>query len=181
MGVPSISPTCFNTTSRPSLHHVITTNHNPRRLSPPITKAWVHVTSSHSSLYTYWLTSIHRGNFRDVPLLQVSVKGTSRIKHCRKKKKTDYNTSQRARKEGGRTLSHLYITFTTTSPNPRLNLPIKKSLYTNWLTSLRTGSSGDIPLIQVSVEGLSTIKHLRKKKKADYIHKSTRKKRYTKT
>jgi hypothetical protein len=54
--------------------------------------------------YTYWLTFSHIDNFRNVPLIEVSVEDGSTMKHCRKKKKASYIHSQRARKEGGRTL-----------------------------------------------------------------------------
>ncbi len=37
--------------------------------------------------YTYWLTLLHGGYFRDVPLIEVSVEGGSPIKHCRKKRR----------------------------------------------------------------------------------------------
>jgi hypothetical protein len=55
--------------------------------------------------------------------------------------------------------------------------------YTYWLTMRHSGDFRDIPLIQVPVEGgtaIRTTKHCRKKKKADYIHKSTRNKRKAK-
>jgi hypothetical protein len=51
----------------------------------PTTLAWVYVTSSHFTLYV--ITFAHIGDFRDVPLIEVSVEGFSTIKHCRKKRR----------------------------------------------------------------------------------------------
>ncbi len=67
------------------LYHLYITSSPPTpnpQLNPPITIAWVLVTSSHSPHYTYWLTLLHSGNFRDVPLIKISVEGGSRLKHC---------------------------------------------------------------------------------------------------
>ncbi len=63
-------------------------HHQPEpRLSPPITIAWV--TSRLVILhYTYWLTCLHSGNFRDVPLIEISVERGSGIKHCCKWRRT---------------------------------------------------------------------------------------------
>ncbi len=81
------SPAFFNTTSLPSLHHIITTNPKPPTEPSNHTIAWVHVTSSHILHFTYSLTVRHIGNFCDVPLIEVSVEGVSRTKHCRKKRR----------------------------------------------------------------------------------------------
>jgi hypothetical protein len=86
-------------------NHIITTNPIPR-LKPPITIA-TEFTSRHVTLhYTYWLTLWHIGNFRDVPLIEVSVEGGSTPKHWHKERRPII-FSQRARKEGGRTLSKI--------------------------------------------------------------------------
>jgi hypothetical protein len=81
------SPVFFNTTSLPSSHHNITFNSKPPTEPSNHTIAWVHVTSSHILHYTYSLTFRHIGNFRDVPLIEVSVEGVSRKKHCCKKRR----------------------------------------------------------------------------------------------
>ena len=52
--------------------------------------------------------------------------------------------------------------------------------HSKWLTISHISYFRDVPLIQVSVEGGSPIKHCRNKKKADYIHTTTRKKRKVK-
>ena len=35
----------------------------------------------------YWLTCIHSGNFRDIPLIEVSIEDGSPVKHCRKERR----------------------------------------------------------------------------------------------
>ena len=69
--------------------------------------------------YTYWLTLRHSGNFRDVPLIEVSVEGGSTIKHCGKDKQADYMHSQRTRtrKPEGRTLGSNNTVTAQRGPN----------------------------------------------------------------
>ncbi len=94
------------------------------------TIAWLRQVILH---YTYWLTKIHIGNFRDIPLIHVSVEGGSRMKHCRKKRRPITFTVNAEEKEGGRTLIKIlwqpevgkrsaYFIHHSTNPNPRVNL-----------------------------------------------------------
>ncbi len=55
--------------------------------------------------YMYWLTICHIGNFRDVPLIEVSVEIGSIIKHCRKKRRPIiFTVNAQEKKAEGRTL-----------------------------------------------------------------------------
>ncbi len=91
----------FPHSSTPPLDHLHITSSPPTpnpRWNPPITQLHEFTSRQVIIQYTYWLTLIHSGSFRDIPLIDVSVESGSRSKHCRKKKKADYIHSQRRKK-----------------------------------------------------------------------------------
>ncbi len=51
-----------------------------------------------SSNHAYWLTILHIGNFRNIPLFDISVEGGNLIKHCRKTKGRLHSQSTRKKK-----------------------------------------------------------------------------------
>ncbi len=92
-------------------------------------KVWLNI---HVILhYTYWLTWNHSGNFRDVPLIEVSIEDGSAIKHCRKRRKTiTFAVNAQEKKAKERTLIKLLkqpnkgkdssnYTHRATNPYPR--------------------------------------------------------------
>ncbi len=92
--------------STPPLYHLYFTSHHHQpkpRLNPPITIAWVQTSGQAIFHNTYWLTKLHIANFRDVPLIEVSVEFSSLTKHCRKKRRQSSFTVN-TRREARRTL-----------------------------------------------------------------------------
>jgi hypothetical protein len=84
----------------PSSHQIITTNPIPRHQI--IT---TNSTSSRHVQYKYWLTISHSDNFRDVPLVDVSVEGGSRFKHfCKKRRPITFTVNAQEKKAEERTL-----------------------------------------------------------------------------
>ncbi len=126
MGVHSIS--------RILQHHLSSPPTPNPRWNPPITQLHEFTSRQVIIQYTYWLTLIHSGNFRDIPLIDVSVEGRSRIKHCRKKKRPiTFTVNAQEKKAEGRTLTKIlwqpnegkplsnYIHYATNT-NFRINL-----------------------------------------------------------
>ncbi len=101
------SPAFFNTTTPISTifySTIITPNPiNPRPTEPSNHTIPTEFTSRQGILhYTYWLTVIHSGNFRDIPLIEVSVEGFSIFKHCRKKRRPITCTVDAQEQKGGK-------------------------------------------------------------------------------
>ncbi len=119
------------------LHHITTTNTNPR-LNLPIAIAWVHVKSKVILQYTHWLTFRHRSHFRDIPLIEGAVEGGSKAEHCRKKRKPITFTAKRARKERRKEepwskycdspKKANILWYHSTDPNPRVS-PLETQLH----------------------------------------------------
>ncbi len=95
MGLHSISRLLQHHTT--SLYHLLQHNHKhqtPKKNARP-NEPSNHTIATDSTArqgilhYTYWLTAIHSGNFRDVPLIEDSVEGGSTPKHCGKDKQAD--------------------------------------------------------------------------------------------
>jgi hypothetical protein len=111
MGVHSISRILqHHTTSLPYLQHIITTNPKPPT-EPSIQIAYEFMSRQVSLHYTYRLTRSHIGDFRDVPLIEVSVEARSPIKHCRKKRRSiTFTVDAQEKKAKGRTLIKILLT-----------------------------------------------------------------------
>ncbi len=97
----------------------------------------------------------HSGNFRDVPLIEVSVKDGSPIKHCRKKRRPITLTVNVLEKKAEEPWSQY-----CNSPNKANILQ-----YMSWLTGFHSVNFRDVPLIEVSVKNWSPFKHCRKKRR----------------
>ncbi len=114
---------------KPPTEPPITQRHD----EPPITQ-WhdvtIHKVDHHQ--YTYWLTRLHSGNFRDIPLMEVSVEGGRRFKHCRKKKDRLHSQSTNMKKRwknpdqntvsSQRRLTFFKLHSSLHQPKPRVNL-----------------------------------------------------------
>ncbi len=74
--------------STPFLHYLYITSSPPTQTPDWTLQSQQHEFKSRQAIpqYTYWLTILHSGNFRDIPLIEVSVEGISLNKHYRKTK-----------------------------------------------------------------------------------------------
>jgi hypothetical protein len=82
---------------------------------------------NHNSMSSYRLTLIHSGDCGNVPLIEVSVEGGSRTKHCRKKRRPitfTVNAQEKKAEESCDSPKKANIFIHHHHPNPRLKPPI---------------------------------------------------------
>ena len=126
------SPALFNTTSIPSLHHIITTNPNPW-LNPPITIAWVsrHVNSffniciglladiSVTVATSHWLRSPLKAEASENTIARKEGRLHSQLTRKKRRRKNSYQSTATAQRR--QTFFKLH-TSPLHQPKPRMNL-----------------------------------------------------------